>query len=329
VFVALTLAAALGLGGAALWKLRRPAPAVTKAAPANDASTLPPGAEVSLSGKIEARSVVAVPAPIEGTVDEFLVETGQEVAEGQLLARILNQAMSDASEAAAEEVTRVEARIANLEATLAQARLEASRARSEAARSQLERDRLERLYQRQKALLSEGATPRQVHDKTERDYQKILGEYEVQDTVAKHAEERVASLQRDYDAARKLLADKESDAADAQTQLDAGEVRSPVEGIVVGRRGQAGDTVSAEVKDLVSIAVDTSQLKVVLTVEPALAKRLKGGEAALVQILELQTPPLPAEVRSVEGDQVTVEFAAPDPQIKPGLQAQVRIRLGV
>src|SRR5581483_211769 len=48
------------------------------ATPAVQASTaIVPGTEISLAGKIQARQIVSVPAPISGKIETFHVEVGQ------------------------------------------------------------------------------------------------------------------------------------------------------------------------------------------------------------------------------------------------------------
>jgi HlyD family secretion protein len=326
--LALALVAGGGTAGWRWWWLphHRPAPAAAKAPPPDPSKAIYEGAEITLSGKVQPQKTIPVAAPISGTIEEFAVEPGQEVAEGQLLARIRNDALTAANQAAAEELDNVNARLENLESMMQTARLEASRARSEATRVRSDHERLERLFERQKLLLAAGATPRLAYQKAEREYQQAKSEYESLDSIARAAEERVEALQRDNDNLRKLAADKQADADQAKAHLDAGEVHSPVDGVVVARHGQAGDQISPAVADLLQIAVDTSQLKVTLSPEPPVLRRLRGGEPALVTIPDLQFQPLPGQVKSIEGGIVVVEFATPDPQIKPGLNAVVRIR---
>src|SRR6476620_4743434 len=59
-----------------------------------------PGGEVSLSGKIQAQHAVLVAAPVEGKIDVFHVEVGQDVYEGQLLAQIKSDSLDTAGQQA-------------------------------------------------------------------------------------------------------------------------------------------------------------------------------------------------------------------------------------
>ena len=87
----------------------------------------PVASEVSLAGVIDAQSVVKVAAPIEGIVESFGAEAGEDVFEGQLIAHIKNTRLDSAVEAAQLETDRLQARVHELEAAIVAARLEMSR----------------------------------------------------------------------------------------------------------------------------------------------------------------------------------------------------------
>jgi len=141
------------------------------------------------------------------------------------------------------------------------------------------------------------------------------------------AEEHVSSLLREIETARRLLDDKNREIEDVQAQLEAGQVRAPVEGLVGGRRGLPGDSVTRDVKDLFQIAVDLSSLSVSVAPDPAVAAAIRTGMPAFIQIAELGGETLQGEVASVEGNHVKVDFASPAPVVKPGMSASVRILL--
>jgi HlyD family secretion protein len=56
-------------------------------------------------------------------------------------------------------------------------------------------------------------------------------------------------------------------------------------------------------------------------------KRLQPGQPALVIVADLGGEGIPAAVKSIEGNTVTVAFTSPNPVVKPGMTAQVRIKL--
>ncbi|HYZ85666.1 MAG TPA: efflux RND transporter periplasmic adaptor subunit [Bryobacteraceae bacterium] len=303
------------------WKPRRQP---QETAPAKSTAALD---EVSLQGRIQAHSSVFIAAPIEGKIDLFHVEIGQEVSEGQLLAQIKSDALEVHQQEALSEFEQVQARLSDLEASISAARLEASRARAEASRARSEADRLEKIYKRQSMLLEAGATPRLVAEKAAKDYQTASEEAATLSAAADRAEERVSSMAKDADALRKTVTEKSENLESAKTELQAGDVRSPVDGVVVGRRGTLGDTVDRSMQDFFQIATDLSTLEVVVDPPPDVLPRLKPGQPALVRVAELSGDALSGTVSKVENGHAVIEFANPLPEIKPGLTAQVAIKI--
>lgn len=285
------------------------------------------GSEVSLRGRIQAQQVVAVPAPVEGTVEVFLADVGDEVYEGQLLAQITSAGLAADREAAASELERARSHVDSLESRLISARLEAARARADASRARAEFEIVEKAFLRQQMLFREGATPRLNYEKSEKEFKLARAEFFGLDEVARHAEDRVAEQAKEADTSRRDLAEKTEMFEEAGDRLAAGQLYSPADGLIVSRRGAAGEVVSREVVDLFVIAVNLTLLTVVVEPEPPVLARIAPDQDALIQIAEVPGRGIPGKVREVRNGQVIVEFVNPSPVIKPGLTAQVVIKL--
>ena len=176
-------------------------------------------------------------------------------------------------------------------------------------------------------LLDEGATPRLTFEKAQKEYVALEAESKNLDAVAAAAEERISSVSRELDAARKILEGKSEDVEVAKARVGSGEVLSPATGIVVARRGQAGDDVHPSMTDLFQIATDNSILQAVADASPAQIAKVKQGLPATVTLAEMSGEVLQGSVIKAENGKVTVEFANPNTLIKPGLTAQIRIKL--
>jgi multidrug resistance efflux pump len=316
------LAVVAGAGAVYLWRGRTPAPK-TEATTA----TTPVVEQVSVPAVLHAATVTQVPVPIDGKVESFEVEAGAEVFEGQLLARIRSQTLEGVREAAELDLERAETRARTLETALTAARLEASRAAADAARARNELERATKVYQRQKMMIEQGATPRKVFEKAEAEFKTAEQESRNLDVLSQASDERISSLSRELDTARKILESKSEDLEAAKERIGFGDVLSPVTGIVVSRRGQAGDDVTTATTDLFEIASDLSSMQAVADVDPSFAKSVQPGLAVAILIAELGGEPLDATVSKVEGGTITANFANPDPVVKPGLTAQMRITL--
>jgi HlyD family secretion protein len=323
-FAGVTILAAVAAGALSLWrsdlKVRKSAPPKA-AAPQNSESVL------DLSGRVQAQQVVSIPAPIDGTIEQFFIDVGHDVYEGELLARITNTELDASLEAATAELEKVRERVNAAQAEITAARLEASRAGADESRSRSEFERAEKAYLRQQMLIREGATPRLVFERSQREYETAKADYEIKQAAARAAQSRVDELNRNLDVYQRMLADRSASLEQANADIAAGEVRSPVDGMVVGRRGQAGQPVDRSVEDLLQIAVALTAMQVVIEPQPPVLARIRPGQAASIIMAEAPNGAIAGSVREVRGGQVIIDFVSPTPAIRPGLTAQVRIKL--
>ena len=320
--VALASLAAFGAAMLARLSAKKPAaaPVIARAAA--------PAPEIRLTGKIRAQSIVNVAPPVEGTIGAFFAEVGQDVFEGQLLARLTNEGLETGRETAQRTLENAQAHIDALETEIVAARLEESRARADATRARSEYERVEKLYRRQQNLFAAGATPRLTYEKTNRDFDLAQGEYRGLERVASMAEARVGNLMKNLDSEKRMLADKSSDLEAAKAKLGAAEVLAPAQGTIVARHGEVGQAVAPDRVDFFQIATQLSQLEVVLDPDPGSMPRIQLGQAALVSLPEQGAEGMLGAVKSIEGAQVIIAFTNPNPAVKPGMTAQVRIKVG-
>jgi len=323
-FGGVVILAAAGAGSFLLWRqqnVKPPAPPA-QATPQTPAITT----EVSAAGKIQAQKVVNVSAPIDGTIESFTADVGQDVVEGQLLAHLRNTRLDASFEAATSELNLAQTRVQNTEAAIIAARLEASRARADASRAHSEFDRAGKLYERQKMLYAEGATPRLVYEKAQRDYNVLKDESESKEAIARQMEDRLVELGRALDTFKRMLDDKSEALEQAKSDIAAEDVRAPVDGVIIARRGQPGEEVTRQMEDLFRIATALSSMEVVLEPAPQALPRIRPGQIAAIHVAEMPEP-ISGTVREISGSRVIVEFISPTPLIKPGLSAQVTIKL--
>ncbi len=314
------LLAAVAAGGFLYWRTR---PSTTP--PKQQQAEPAPLADVNLPATVRARHVVPVPAPVDGTLDALLVEVGQPVYEGQVVARIKNTAIEAERETAARDLAQVDERLNRAESDLSERRLEHSRARAEQARVQNEFDRIEKLFLRQQTLLREGATPKREFDKAEAAFKEASTEREVILQAAAAAQERLDAVQKRYDALRVERDEKDRELDAVNLHAAAAEVRAPVEGLLVGVARQVGEQVTADIADLLSIATNLAELEAVVEPPPPALARIKPGQEALLAFPELPEPAY-GKVRDISGTQVIIEFAASNPAIQPGMNGQARIK---
>jgi multidrug resistance efflux pump len=268
-----------------------------------------------------------VGAQINGVIEAFLVDVGQDVYPGQVLARIGSQGLESSREAAASAVDHAQEQVNRVEAAVAGARLEQSRADAEAQRARFAMERAETAFSRQQLLVSQGATPRLVYEKAQREYDAAKIEFEMMDKAARATAERVQSVLQEVASAQKILAGENQRLQESQAAFEAADVHSPVDGLLVGRNGEVGKSAQEFGDNLFQIATDMYALEVALEPEPPILKRIRPGQPALVLVPDLQSTGITGDVKEIKGTQVLVEFNSTIPAIRPGMVADVRLRL--
>ena len=319
---------AIGAGGLFAWRRQiaaRAAAAAPKTTPAPE--QLPAGAEVSFSGPVQARNVLAIPAPIDGTVEAVEVEVGSTVEQDQPLARLKNEGLAAALAAAKADFENAAERVSTLESSLISARLEASRSGVDSERARGDADRAGRNLKREELLFREGATARLKFEKAQKDAAAAVAEAEASRTSAAQAAGKIAKVTSDLETARRAVDEKAANLEDSQAEIDAAVVTAPVDGVIIASNAKVGAEVTSQGADLFQIAVAADELLVKVEPTPQVAGKFKDGLPALIQLLEISIEGLPGELKRGDKGDWRVEFKAPNSNVKPGLNAVVKVKL--
>jgi multidrug resistance efflux pump len=318
--VVVVLIAAAGAFEFARWRTaHKPKPAPVAAAPAL------PG-EVTFAGHVQPRTIVNVAPQLEGVLDTYFVELGQEIYQAQLLGRVRNPELDQAQKHGQSELDQAELRVTKLTGEQLAARLESSRAAADQARAHSEVERLQKNYDRQKGLWEAGATPRLAWEKAQKDYTDAKADIDRQDVAVKSAAEHEASIDRDLEAANHAVSDATTALEHARGGAGSAEIHSPVDGIVLARKELQGQRVDPSMTDLMQIATDLTSLQAVATPDASVLPRIHAGQAAAVRIPEVNPDPMNGTVREVRGADVIVDFTSPVAITKLDLAAQVMIK---
>lgn len=316
--------AVLLLAGIVFSVRRPPAP---KAAPAPVSAPAAPAApkEIEVSGHMEAVHTVPVSVGIAGEVDSFSADVGQDVFEGQILARISNQGLETGRDSVQRALQAAEQKLSTIDTTISAARLEAVRAHDDALRAQEELSKASKAYDRQKLLHGAGATPRLQYEKSMTDYEAAQHDVEGTVDMAKRADQRVQDLIKESDQLKKTIEDKRKELEEAQAALAAAEVHAPVSGVVVARQGEIGDTLTQQqAAALFKIATDIGTLEAVFAPDP----QMKKGDKVAVSFAEVPGDPLVGVIREIKNGEARAEVTSANPAIRPGMECKVRLVTG-
>src|SRR4051794_30864097 len=112
----ISVAAVIAIAGGLALR-RKPAPAV--AAPKTAVTVSETAHEITLRGKIRPQHVIGVAATVPGFIEAFLAEPGEDVYQGQVLARIGAQGLDSAREGAANALERAQEQVVRADAAVA------------------------------------------------------------------------------------------------------------------------------------------------------------------------------------------------------------------
>jgi HlyD family secretion protein len=236
-----------------------------------------PSKPVGVTGTIEATQV-DVSVKITGRILQRLVKEGDRVTRGQVLVRL------DDSELAAD-VRRLDAALRSAQSTLRDLQKgarpqEVEDARAAVTSAEATRTMTERDYQRTEQLFKQNLIAAQ-------DVDRARQAYEVAKAQERSARERLAlvlegSRPDQIDAARWQVTQAESALAQARSRLRETVVVSPIEGVVLRKNLEAGETANPGVPILT--LVDPKDVWLRAYVPETEMGRLKIGDPATLHV---------------------------------------------
>lgn len=264
---------------------------------------------------------------ISAPVARFLVQRGDRVREGQLVAVLEHRDLTAAAQESAELYDQAQASLTNT--TQAVLPEDLAKAQSDDATAKEALDAAATLYRNRQELVREGALAQKLLDDAKVSLVQAQSAYE---TAHKHLQ----SLQSVSDAAQVKAAQAQTKAAKAhyegaEAQASYAEVRSPLSGIVSERPMNVGELASAG--SALLTVVDVSRVVARANVPVAEAAALKKGDAATVtgaagELPGKVTVVSPAVDPNTTTVQVWVEAANPDNSWKLGSTVQITMDAG-
>ena len=247
------------------------------AAPASAHAT--PAGVIAAPGRVEAVSEeIRVSSEIGGRLRKVIVEEGDRVKSGQILAEIEN---NDYKARVALAEAELEQREAELRHTVNGARTQERReaeAAMNAAHAVLENSKSE--AERRRGLADRNILSRDEAERYERTYQVSQAQYE---QAAQHfsfidagaREEDVAKGQAEVEYARAQV-------AEARALLEKSFIRAPLDGVILRKLRHGGESVSTQFDSPVITMADDSTLRVRLDVDETDVAKLQVGQKAYV-----------------------------------------------
>jgi HlyD family secretion protein len=264
---------------------------------------------VDATGTVNAVVTVLVGSQVSGTIASLAADFNSRVHRGEVIAVIdpsllqatLLQATADLASAKAN-VTAAEANVKKANATLVQALAD---------------------FDRAAALAKTNAGTQQELDLARANYETAKASVDAADAGVTQAKAEVSQ--------------KEAAVAVARTNLDHTVIRSPIDGIVVARNVDVGQTVAASLQapTIFTIAQDLTKMQVYAKVDESDVGRIKLGQSITFKVDAFpkdhfggtvsQVRMNPTTVQNVVTYDAIIDFQNPDLKLFPGMTGYVTI----
>ncbi len=313
----------------------------------------PVTSSVIASGTVNPVINVQVGAQVTGQIKELAADFNSLVKSGQLLARIDPASFeTQVAQAKADlEAAKANVPLQQAMADRAQADLEGARATLETLKAQTEKAEVaaidaKRIADRAHSLAQTGAGTIADRDTTQAIYDQAAAQVhtaQAQETVQRaniaSAEAAVAVARANVTMAAAQLGLKQAALDNAQVNLDHTYIRAPVDGTVVLRNVDVGQTVVASLQAplLFTVAQDLRQMQVDASVDEADVGGVKVGQRVAFTVDAYpgrtfhgsvqQVRIAPQVVQNVVTYDVVISAPNADLALLPGLTANVRVTL--
>ena len=308
---------------------------------------------VSCSGELSAVVTVEVGSEISGQITELSVDYNSQVKEGDIIARLAPESYQALVRQAEAELALYKAKLLTQKATVVRCQadlqnvedlLAASQAQTKKTRATMAN--AEQNFERKQALVKQGFISKNDYDVAKTTFAEVTAQLEQSQAQGNAAVSKVASSK-----AGLIMAKAQIKEAEAQIQLktaaldkrrfdlDNTIIRSPVNGVVIDRRVDEGQTVSASLQapTLFTIAKDLTKMQVSASEDEADIGRIREDQAANFTVDAFGSLKFTGRVTQIRKAGKTIQNVVtytviisadnPDLSLMPGMTADVEIEI--
>ena len=281
---------------------------------------------VVATGKVTPITKVEVKSKASGIVKNLLVDYGDRVKKGQLLAQL--------------DKVEIEAQVAQSKAALEAAQANLSSAQADFERAKVDAEGpdvppLKRAYDRAIGMAKDGVVSASALDDAEKNYTMAVNKQNV-------SKAQVTVLKAKIAQAQAQVVEDQANLKQLEEQLSYTDITSPIDGIVLSRDVQMGDAVSSilvlgSTATLVMTLGDTSEVYVKGKVDESDIGRVYLGQRARIKVESFKDKTFEGKVTKispmgVEKDNVTtfevrVSIQNPGGELKAEMTANAEIIL--
>jgi len=280
---------------------------------------------VTATGTINPVVNVLVGSQVSGTIKALYADFNSQVKEGQIIAQI-DPALFQA------QVDQAKANVLNTQANLLNARANLENAKANLVKAEVAVVDTKRTLDRNQPLVEKKVIAQATMDTAQTNYDTAVAQQESAKAQIESAKSQVESSKAQVEQSKAAL-------NLAETNLRYTTIRSPVNGTVISRNVDVGQTVAASLQapTLFTIAKDLTRLQVDTNVSEADVGRVTVGQDSTFtvdaypgrifrgKVSEVRNAPI--TIQNVVTYDVVILVSNKDLKLKPGMTANVSIMI--
>ncbi|HYL75879.1 MAG TPA: efflux RND transporter periplasmic adaptor subunit [Bryobacteraceae bacterium] len=339
----------LALGGAGLWYYLGGKNQALYQTATIDKGTV--RASISATGSCNAVVTVQVGSQVSGNIKALYADFNTKVKKGQLVAEIdpqVFQARVDQTKASLDSanasVVSARAQEAKAEADISSARAAAANQNAAISKAKAAAQDASRKLAARKSLFQQGIISKEDMDTAQSTYDQAVAEQQAAAAQLDAANHQIQAAQATSDVAKTQLSSAQSQVKQAQAsleqaQLDLDHTRiiAPVDGTVIARHMDVGQTVAAsfQAPTIFEVAQDLTKMQVDTNVDEADVGQVKLNQPVKFTVdaypgttfpgSVTQIRQAPINVQNVITYDIVVAVSNPDLKLFPGMTANVKI----
>ena len=349
-FFAILIILALLIGGGVWWHLK----SSTKKETSYTTAKITKGDivnSISSSGSLAALNTVEVGSQVSGKIVKIYVDFNDEVKENQLLAELddssfraqVLQAKANLESARAGQLGNL-AQLKNLQASMITAKADIAASEANVKKAEINVKDAERNYKRIKELFDKKLIAKSELDNAETSRDTAKANLDVSKANLQSSKARIDAINAqiegqnaDLESQKARIAQTEAQLSLAQIDLDRTKIYSPINGVVISRDVDEGQTVAAsfQAPKLFTIAQDLKEMQIDTAVDETDIGVVQNGQKVTFTVDAYKNKTFEGEVHQVRLSpnesssvitySVMVNVKNPELLLKPGMTANAEI----
>src|ERR1700730_14157017 len=292
---------------------------------------------VQATGTINPVTTVPVGSVVSGNVVKINADFNSKVKKGDIIAQIDPVPFENTLSQAEADYQNSQANVKSLEAQIETSRANVSTMKANIAKAHATSVDMETQLRRTKLLAEQGVLSAQQKDDAQANYDTAVASEHAAEAQEMQAEAQLKTTTAQRDQAKAQVLMKQAAVASARLQLNYCTIRAPIDGTVISRNVDVGQSVAASLQapNLFSIGQDLTHMLVYTNTDEADVGRIQVGAQASFRVDTFPRETFYGRVSQVRMNagiiqnvvtyNTTIEFDNPNVRLFPGMTAYVSI----